>query len=164
MLTDFAQRWAEIGGGLNFRRKQFLTLVDRIILGEVSTLIVAHKDRLARFGFELLQHLCRTHDCKLLVIDGLESRTIMVTTHIDEDAVILNTRIPESGRVDGLDYGAHVSMTAQGWCGYYVRPAGTNRWGVARLTPASNELVEPDEDCGETQDEAIVRAIREELS
>jgi len=60
----------EIGGGLNFKRKLFLSLVDRIIAGEVWRLILAHKDRLARFGFELLAHLCRTHKCELLVIDS----------------------------------------------------------------------------------------------
>lgn len=60
----------EIGGGLNFKRPIFLKLVDRIISGDVSQLILAHKDRLARFGFDLLSHLCRTHQCKLLVIDS----------------------------------------------------------------------------------------------
>jgi putative resolvase len=38
---------SEIGGGLNFKRKQFLRLVDAVIAGEVSTLVIAHKDRLA---------------------------------------------------------------------------------------------------------------------
>lgn len=60
----------EIGGGLNFKRPIFLKLVDRIVAGEVSQLVLAHKDRLARFGFELLAHLCRTHKCELLVIDS----------------------------------------------------------------------------------------------
>ena len=60
----------EIGGGLNFKRPLFLRLVDRIIAGEVSQLILAHKDRLARFGFELLAYLCRKHQCELLVIDN----------------------------------------------------------------------------------------------
>lgn len=60
----------EIGGGLNFKRPMFLKLVDRIVAGEVSHVILAHKDRLARFGFDLLAHLCRTHQCELLVIDS----------------------------------------------------------------------------------------------
>jgi len=60
----------EVGGGLNFKRPIFLRLIDRIVAGEVSQLILAHKDRLARFGFDLLAHLCRTHKCELLVIDS----------------------------------------------------------------------------------------------
>lgn len=59
----------EVGGGLNFRRKLFLSILDRLVAGEVSHLIVAHRDRLVRFGFELLQHLCEQHDCELLVLD-----------------------------------------------------------------------------------------------
>lgn len=87
----------------------------------------------------------------------------MTSDYIDEDAVMLSTRIPEGHRVDGLTYGAHVSRI--GWCGYYVHLPGSDRWGVARMTPASNELPEPDEDEDEdeTQDEAIVRCIRAEL-
>src|ERR1700730_14563841 len=63
---------SEIGGGLDFKRKQFLRLVDAIIAGEVAMLIIAHKDRLARFGFPLLEHLCETHDCRLLVMNTEE--------------------------------------------------------------------------------------------
>ena len=60
---------AEIGGGLNFKRPKFLTLVDAILAGEVATLVIAHKDRLARFGYELLTHLCETHQCAVLVLN-----------------------------------------------------------------------------------------------
>jgi putative resolvase len=60
---------AEIGGGMNFKRKQFLRLVDQILLGEVERVIVAHQDRLARFGYSLLIHLCRTHQCQLVVMN-----------------------------------------------------------------------------------------------
>ena len=35
---------------MNFRRRKFLRLLDQVIAGEVSMLVVAHKDRLARFG------------------------------------------------------------------------------------------------------------------
>ncbi|GCE22154.1 IS607 family transposase [Dictyobacter kobayashii] len=60
---------SEIGGGLNFKRKQFLRLIDAIIAGEVAVLLIAHKDRLARFGYHLLVHLCETHDCELVVMN-----------------------------------------------------------------------------------------------
>jgi len=39
---------AEIGGGLNFKRPKFSDLVDRIVRSELSRLVIAHKDRLAR--------------------------------------------------------------------------------------------------------------------
>jgi putative resolvase len=61
---------AEIGGGLNFGRKKFLALVDRIIEGSVGMLVIAHKDRLARFGFPLIEHLCEMHQCELVVMNN----------------------------------------------------------------------------------------------
>lgn len=60
---------AETGGGLDFTRPKFLKLVDAIIAGDVETLIIAHNDRLARFGHELVTHLCETHQCALLVLN-----------------------------------------------------------------------------------------------
>lgn len=59
----------EIGGGLNFKRPKFLRLIDDIVNGQVEVLVLAHKDRLARFGFDLIAHLCKTHQCKLTVIN-----------------------------------------------------------------------------------------------
>src|SRR5579883_501527 len=59
----------EIGGGLNFQRKQFLRLVDGVVAGTIGTVVIAHKDRLARFGFDLIAHLCEAHECELLVLN-----------------------------------------------------------------------------------------------
>ncbi len=61
----------EIGGGLNFKRPKFLAIVDRICRGEIRQLIVAHKDRLVRFGFELIRHICDEHDCELIVLNQI---------------------------------------------------------------------------------------------
>lgn len=57
----------EIGGGLNFKRKKFLELIDS--LPEISEIIIAHKDRLSRFGFDLLEHLCIKNDTTLTVLN-----------------------------------------------------------------------------------------------
>jgi putative resolvase len=43
-------------------------LVDRIVTNPLGTLVVAHKDRLVRFGFDLFAHLCQSHRCELLVM------------------------------------------------------------------------------------------------
>lgn len=62
----------EVGGGLNFKRKQFLSLVDAILEGQIERVLLAHQDRLARFGYQLLAHLCQTHQCELLVMNTEE--------------------------------------------------------------------------------------------
>ena len=59
----------EIGGGMNFKRKQVLGLMDRIAAGEISRLIVAHKDRLVRFGFDLLDHIAKRSACVIEVVN-----------------------------------------------------------------------------------------------
>lgn len=45
----------DIGSGINFKRKGLNTLLDRAINGMVSEVVVMHRDRLARFGFDLLE-------------------------------------------------------------------------------------------------------------
>lgn len=47
----------EIGGGLNFKRKKFLQIIQWAISGELNTLVIAHKDRLCRFGFDLVEQI-----------------------------------------------------------------------------------------------------------
>lgn len=60
---------SEVGGGLNFKRKIFLSLMDRIEIGEIKTLYVAHKDRLARFGFDYFEHMANRHNYQIVVVN-----------------------------------------------------------------------------------------------
>jgi predicted site-specific integrase-resolvase len=59
----------EIGGGLNFKRKKFLALMDEIGQRKVKTLILAHQDRLTRFGFEWFEHYAKMQGCEVLVLN-----------------------------------------------------------------------------------------------
>ena len=59
----------EIGGGLNFKRKKFLVIMDSIMNKEVKKLIIAHKDRLCRFGFDWFERFCIINNCKLIVLN-----------------------------------------------------------------------------------------------
>jgi len=58
---------SEIGGGMNLRRKKFLAVMDAISNGDVAVLVVAHKDRLARFGFDYIEHVATRNGCQLIV-------------------------------------------------------------------------------------------------
>ena len=60
---------SEIGGGLNFERKKFLEIMDAVERYEVKMLIIAHKDRLARFGFEYFRHFLAKHNCELVILN-----------------------------------------------------------------------------------------------
>ena len=59
----------EVGGGLNFKRKRFLVLMDEIGRREIKTMILAHRDRLTRFGFEWFAHYAKTNGCEVLVLN-----------------------------------------------------------------------------------------------
>jgi putative resolvase len=59
----------EIGGGMNMKRKKFLAVVDGVIAYQIGTLVIAHKDRLMRFGFPLMEHLCERVGCELVVMN-----------------------------------------------------------------------------------------------
>lgn len=58
---------SEIGGGMNLTRPKLLALMSQIRAGQVATLVIAHKDRLARFGYDYLEHEAKTAGCDILV-------------------------------------------------------------------------------------------------
>ena len=60
---------SEIGGGMNFKRPIFLDIMKKIENEEVRTLVIAHKDRLCRFGFEFFENFTKEHGCELIVVN-----------------------------------------------------------------------------------------------
>ena len=54
-LFPTAQIVTDIAGGLNWKRKGLVSILERLHRGDKLTLVVAHRDRLARFGSELIQ-------------------------------------------------------------------------------------------------------------
>ena len=63
MITD-------IGSGINYSKKGLIKLLERIHKGEVSKVVVLYKDRLVRFGFELLETVCKLNDCEIEIVDN----------------------------------------------------------------------------------------------
>lgn len=57
----------DIGSGINEKRKGYQTLLDNIFNGDVKEIVVAHKDRLSRFSFELIQQICKKFGTKLII-------------------------------------------------------------------------------------------------
>jgi predicted site-specific integrase-resolvase len=51
------------------KRRKFLNLVDAVLAGEVGTVVLAHKDRLMRFGYPLMEHVGERMGCDLLVMN-----------------------------------------------------------------------------------------------
>ena len=59
----------DIGSGLNFKRKGLRALLGRLLQGDKLRLVVAHKDRLARFGFECIQFMVEQNGGELVVLN-----------------------------------------------------------------------------------------------
>jgi excisionase family DNA binding protein len=64
-----AEIFGEVGSGLNFRRHKFIAILKRVVSGDIQRLVVAHPDRLCRFGFDLIEWLCTEFGCELVVLD-----------------------------------------------------------------------------------------------
>ena len=60
----------EVGSGLTYQRTQFNCLMEQIELGQVRRLVIAHEDRLVRFGFEWFAAFCQRHGTELLIVNG----------------------------------------------------------------------------------------------
>jgi putative resolvase len=61
---------SDIGSGLNYKRKQFNRLMEMVELGQVRHLIIAHRDRLVRFGYDYFEAFCERHHTKIVVMNG----------------------------------------------------------------------------------------------
>ena len=62
----------DVGSGINYKKKGLRELVNKINNHEVSTVVILYKDRLIRFGFELLEYLCEINGVNIEIIDNTE--------------------------------------------------------------------------------------------
>ena len=60
----------DIGSGINYKNKSLRELIKRISQNEVEKVVVLYKDRLLRFGFELVEYIAELHNCQIEVIDN----------------------------------------------------------------------------------------------
>jgi predicted site-specific integrase-resolvase len=59
----------DIGSGINWKRKGLQTILEQSMSGEVQEIMVAHRDRLCRFAFELIEWILRKNNVKLTVLN-----------------------------------------------------------------------------------------------
>lgn len=63
----------DIGSGLNFKRKGFASVLECAMRGNLAEVVVAHRDRLCRFGFDLIEWIVGQNGGKVVVLDDTES-------------------------------------------------------------------------------------------
>ena len=66
----------DIGSGLNFKRKGLQTLLERILSGKKCRVVVAYRDRLARFGVDVFEFLIKQHGGELVVLNKPDNQSV----------------------------------------------------------------------------------------
>lgn len=62
----------DIGSGINYNKKGLNKLIDMITNSEIDKIVILYKDRLIRFGYELIENLCEKYGTTIEIIDNTE--------------------------------------------------------------------------------------------
>ena len=60
---------SDLGSGMNYRKKGLKRLLEMILRGRIRRLVLTHKDRLLRFGAELIFALCEIQGIEIVIIN-----------------------------------------------------------------------------------------------
>lgn len=67
---EISQQFQDIKSGMTFDRTDFKKMIKMIIEGKIEIIIIENKDRLCRFGFELLEEIFKYFGTKILVVNN----------------------------------------------------------------------------------------------
>jgi len=65
----------DLGSGMNYKKKGLKNLISRILDGDIGRLVLTHKDRLLRFGAELIFSICEMKGVEVVIINQGEDST-----------------------------------------------------------------------------------------
>ena len=63
---------SDIGSEINYKKKGLKELIKLITQNKVEKIVVLYKDRLLRFGFELIEYIASLYNCEIEIIDNTE--------------------------------------------------------------------------------------------
>jgi predicted site-specific integrase-resolvase len=66
---------SDLGSGMNYHKKGLKRLLDDIIAGQAGRLVITHKDRLLRFGAELVFAICEAKKVEVVILNQGEDTT-----------------------------------------------------------------------------------------
>ena len=104
-MEEMAQKFptyemiSDIASGLNYERDALKKIINYIVKGEVEILVVAYKDRLARFGYEMIEWMMKEYSKgEILILHKVEEET--PTEEITKDILsIMNVYV---AKINGL--------------------------------------------------------------
>ena len=89
----------DIGSGLNYNRKGLQEIMEKAINGEIEEVIVAYKDRLTRFGYEMIEWLIEKYSGGKIIILNKEEEETPVEELTKDIVSIMNVYV---AKVNGL--------------------------------------------------------------
>lgn len=66
---------SDIGSGINWKRKGFISILEQSMQGNIKKIIIAHRDRLCRFAFEFVEWLFNKYGVELMVLNKEDKNT-----------------------------------------------------------------------------------------
>lgn len=66
---------SDVASGINFKRKGLSDILDSCLKNTIGEVVVAHKDRLSRFGFDLINLIVTKAGGRIVVIDDERNKT-----------------------------------------------------------------------------------------
>jgi putative resolvase len=67
---------SDIGSGLNYNREGLRKIIDYAINGEIEEIVIAYKDRLTRFGYEMIEYIVEKYSKgKIKITNKTEEET-----------------------------------------------------------------------------------------
>ena len=66
---------SDLGSGMNYYKKGLKRLLNDILAGKIGRLVIAHKDRLLRFGAELIFAICEAKNVEVVILNQGEDTT-----------------------------------------------------------------------------------------
>jgi len=80
----------DIASGMNFNRRGLKRLIELAEQGLVDTVIIAYKDRLARFAYDLIAWLLERNGAKIVVMNDIEDKPNSLQEIIDDFVAIIH--------------------------------------------------------------------------
>ena len=92
--------------GLNYNRQQWNKLIDQVMENKIKTIVITHKDRFIRFGYDWFEKLCEKYNTNIVIVnnDSLSPNEELVediVTILDEFSCILNGLSKYKNKIQG---------------------------------------------------------------
>ena len=81
---------ADIGSGMNLNRSGLRKIIDKSIEGKVNEVVIVHKDRLCRFGYDLIEDIIQKYSNGKIVVIGTTKEKEPKEELVDDVLQIMN--------------------------------------------------------------------------